>query len=260
MTTLVNVETNNVADPGLNDLERKRLAHEETAIEAGASQIGKALSVIRDQRLYRESHPTFEAYCLARWGIGRNYANKQIAVVEVTAALGTNGTQLNERQARELAPLLDSPQVLQLVWAEAVKESDGKPTAALIAEVRERFIADLQDEVDDEIERQGGTRPERATRRSPLPDAYLRQLVGLRQKAEALTRLTKDDRYTANRSIVTGRHGSTALNVLLNISATVAQLDPAILAENEEARQWWLTSLNEITEVLSDFGHTLKES
>lgn len=252
---LVNTETGEIVEIALNDLERQRLVKEETSIEAGAAQIGGALAVIRDQRLYRETHPTFEAYCHERWGITNRYANYQINATQVGEVVGT---MVPERQARELAPLLDAPQVLLLVWEDALKASGGKLTAEIIRECRERFLDDVADEVADEAERQTGVRPQ--FRRSPLPDAYSRRLHDLTRKADALVRLTQDDRYSANRAVVTGRHGSDALRALLTIGAAVAQLDPATLAANEKARQWWLTSLNEITEVLQDFGQTLKEN
>ena len=36
--------------------------------------VGKALLQIRDSRLYREKHDTFEAYCKERWGMARQTA------------------------------------------------------------------------------------------------------------------------------------------------------------------------------------------
>lgn len=42
---------------------------------------------------------------------------------------------LNERQARELAPLCDEPEVLQETWAEVVDLHGDKPTAAQVKEV-----------------------------------------------------------------------------------------------------------------------------
>ena len=38
--------------------------------------VGKALSTIRDQRLYREGFKTFKDYCKEKWGMGRNLAHK----------------------------------------------------------------------------------------------------------------------------------------------------------------------------------------
>lgn len=75
------------------ELVSTRLAELETVIERGQQtfvEVGNALAEIRDQRLYKETHATFEAYCRERWGFGRNYANKQIAAAHGVAALGTD--------------------------------------------------------------------------------------------------------------------------------------------------------------------------
>jgi len=37
-------------------------------------EVGHALLTIREGRLFRAIHPTFEAYCRARWNISRSYA------------------------------------------------------------------------------------------------------------------------------------------------------------------------------------------
>ena len=62
---------------------------------------------IRDKRLYRQSHDTFEAYCQERWKMARNYANKLISASEVVSNLGTVVPTLpsNEAQVRPLTKL-----------------------------------------------------------------------------------------------------------------------------------------------------------
>lgn len=57
---------------------------------------GRALTVIRDARLYRETHATFEAYCRERWQMSRPRAYQLIS------AAGMSTTVDNERQARAL--------------------------------------------------------------------------------------------------------------------------------------------------------------
>lgn len=44
-------------------------------------------------------------------------------------------SKLNESQARELVPLLDEPDQLREAWSEAVKRTDGTPTASAVREV-----------------------------------------------------------------------------------------------------------------------------
>ena len=51
--------------------------------------VGSALLEIRDSRLYRSTHATFEDYCRDRWKMARNYANKLILAAVVVANLGT---------------------------------------------------------------------------------------------------------------------------------------------------------------------------
>lgn len=64
----------------MNDLipsERHDLAHYEAIIERGLAtfvEVGAALLEIRGDRLYRETHATFEDYCAERWGFSRFYA------------------------------------------------------------------------------------------------------------------------------------------------------------------------------------------
>ncbi len=63
---------------------------------------GLALMAIRDKRLYREQYATFETYCRERWGMGRNYVNKQIAAAGVIENVGTIVPTMpaNEAQVR----------------------------------------------------------------------------------------------------------------------------------------------------------------
>ena len=119
----------------LTAMERSALVHEEAAIEQGASQVAKALSAIRDRRLYRQDYSTFEAYCRKRWGMTRQHVNRQIVAAEVAAALEPMGS-IPERQARELADLRDDPDQMRDVWNRANETTDGKPTAAAIREAR----------------------------------------------------------------------------------------------------------------------------
>ena len=50
-------------------------------------EVGKALAKIRDGRLYRETHATFEAYCAERWGWSRVRAHQLIESSEVAKML-----------------------------------------------------------------------------------------------------------------------------------------------------------------------------
>lgn len=108
-----------------------RLAELEKVIEHGVINIGNAMREIRDDRLYRETHSTFEDYCQERWGYGRNYINKQIAAASTAELVGTNVPIPNEAQARELTPLArERPEEAARVWDEVIEEHGKDVTAA----------------------------------------------------------------------------------------------------------------------------------
>lgn len=100
--------------------------HLDGFIEAGA-----ALVEIRDSRLYRDTYPTFEAFCAAEFGIGRAHAYRMIDAAEVVSPMGDTGALVaNERQARALAAAPPEERA-DVMAAVATK---GKPTAAAITD------------------------------------------------------------------------------------------------------------------------------
>ncbi len=115
-----------------------RLAEEEAVIERGLTtfvEVGTALMKIRDARLYRDTHETFEDYCRERWGWSRQRSLQLIDGAEV-ARLLTTTVVIPERQARELVPLMrEAPELVADAFEAAVEQSNGHPTAAVIREV-----------------------------------------------------------------------------------------------------------------------------
>lgn len=70
----------------LSPIEAERLDNLETVISSGMRsfvEVGTALAVIRDDRLYRASHRTFEAYVADKWGWSRANAQNYITAAEV---------------------------------------------------------------------------------------------------------------------------------------------------------------------------------
>jgi hypothetical protein len=124
----------------LTDAESSKLAEAEATISAGLQtfyEVGNALLLIRDARLYRQDYPTFEDYCRDKWSMGASRARQLIAAASVVANLEsvTTVTPANEAQARELAALAEEEQ--RTVWAYAVACApvvDGRPrvTSTLI--------------------------------------------------------------------------------------------------------------------------------
>ncbi|MGI5488869.1 hypothetical protein [Microtetraspora malaysiensis] len=88
---------------------------------------GHALQVIRDARLYRATHATFEDYCEDRWEISRPHAYRLIAewsLAERLHRVSPMGDKISERQVRELLPIKaqhgeDAAETVYLTVAEA---------------------------------------------------------------------------------------------------------------------------------------------
>lgn len=109
-----------------------RLGELETVIERGLTtfvEVGNAIREIRDSKLYKDSHDTFEKYCRERWGWNRNYADKQVRAADTAAVLGTFVPIPNEAVAREFAPLKSDPETMNRVWGGVVEEYGETPAA-----------------------------------------------------------------------------------------------------------------------------------
>ncbi len=128
--------------PPLNFKEKKELVRLEGNIEKHLLvfvEVGNSLAEIRDKNLYRDTHSNFEDYCRAKWGLGRNYAYKQIAAASVMENLGTFVHKpANEAQARALTGL--KPDEQQKVWQSVIDNpSPFGITAALISSAVNQF-------------------------------------------------------------------------------------------------------------------------
>lgn len=111
--------------------EAARLAELEKTIETNVALVGKALFEIREGRLYRATHKTFEEYCQTRFAMDRKYINKQIQAAAVIDNLTPMGViPQNERQARPLAKLPPDKQPEAWEKAQEKAKEEGKPLAA----------------------------------------------------------------------------------------------------------------------------------
>lgn len=127
--------------------EASRLADLEKVVERGLStfvEVGEALLAIRDERLYRLTHGTWEAYLSDRWGFSDGRWRQIKAATEVAHALSvtTGSAPTSERVARELVPIMrQDPVSLPVVMAAAQERAGERPVTAadVRAEVRERF-------------------------------------------------------------------------------------------------------------------------
>ena len=77
----------------LTTTESARLKELESLIDSNVSLVGKALFEIRESKLYKQTHGTFEDYCQERFTMSRNYINKQIKAAETVGNLETIGFQ-----------------------------------------------------------------------------------------------------------------------------------------------------------------------
>ncbi len=152
------------------DEERERL-YLERKVERAFYEAGKALQSLRDRRLYRSTHKTFEEYCRSRFGHSRQKSNYLIAAAGVYDNLTTNGCQnlpidnlttnssqilstsktsdlttnsgqilpTSERQVRPLTSLEPSQQ--REVWQQAVETAGGKvPSGRVVKDIVQQIM------------------------------------------------------------------------------------------------------------------------
>lgn len=138
-----------VADPAQLELsltERSRLKQHEEVIARTFDafvECGRSLKVIRDERLYRGTHETFEEYCREKWAFSRQRAHQLIESSEVVGNLSTMVDILpaTERQARPLVGL--PPETQREVWQQVLASApDGKITAQKVVEAARHIQAE----------------------------------------------------------------------------------------------------------------------
>jgi len=127
--------------------EQKALDSLERTIDQALAEfvnVGSALMRIRDERLYKASHPKFEEYCKARWKFSVKHAYRLIAAAKIVEQLKAGKGQVppeslptREAQVRPLAQLWETADCDPVsIWKDALKEAKGKaPTAVLISKL-----------------------------------------------------------------------------------------------------------------------------
>lgn len=125
----------------------------ERKVERAFYEAGKALTQLRERKLYRSTHKTFEEYCRDRFGHSRQKSNYLIAAAGVYDNLTTNGCQklkvddltangcqilpTSERQVRQLTQL--EPIIQCEVWHQAIAEAGGMPSGRIVKDIVERI-------------------------------------------------------------------------------------------------------------------------
>ncbi|MBE9209926.1 hypothetical protein IQ244_26215 [Nostoc sp. LEGE 06077] len=170
------IDVSAVEVPELTEQEQSDRLHLELKVERAFFEAGKALAELRDRRLYRSTHRTFEEYCRDRFGFERRHPYRLIEAAVVVdnlmqmCPIGTRteadssdeqeqsgtqaeiesseqqmcpfGTQImptSERQVRPLTKL--EPQQQQEVWQRAVQVAGGKvPSARIVTDVVQKIM------------------------------------------------------------------------------------------------------------------------
>ncbi|MBD2452348.1 hypothetical protein H6G76_35660 [Nostoc sp. FACHB-152] len=146
--------------PELSQEEQRDRARLEEKVETAFYEAGCALRELRDRRLYRSTHKTFEEYCKERFGFERRHPYRLIEaagvvdnlkkmcpiwtqknVVSKTVTVETVGTSVlptSEGQVRPLTTL--EPQEQQKAWQQAVEAVGGKvPSGRVVKDVVDKI-------------------------------------------------------------------------------------------------------------------------
>lgn len=126
-----------ITRPILNEIEQKRRDEVEARIKDGLHGAWLGLRDMRNEKLWRSTHDSFELYCQSVWGYGKGQGYHTAQAGDVVAGLLEAGATIlptKERQARELV-MLSSEEAKMVL--EVVKQSSptGKITAAHLKQV-----------------------------------------------------------------------------------------------------------------------------
>ncbi len=130
----------------LTEAELADLYRLEHKVERAFYEAGKALLELRERRLYRSTHKTWEAYCKDRFGFGRDSADTKIlasqVVEEIRESLPTNRRQILPTTLEQVRPLIKLKDALVRIdaWVKAVDENNGKvPSGRIVKGIVERL-------------------------------------------------------------------------------------------------------------------------
>jgi hypothetical protein len=133
--------------------ERDTLLECEREVEASISEFlrcGRALSTIRQKRLYRETHPTFDQYVKERWGLGVGATGTLITSYHIAEQLEEAGielpAQITQSVMRSLSKVSPVEGLRVAAWRYAVTLSPGAscPPISLLQRIT-RIIRDALD-------------------------------------------------------------------------------------------------------------------
>lgn len=135
--------------PELTEQELSDRLHLERKVERAFFEAGKALVELRDRRLYRSTHKTFEEYCRDRFGFSRRqpYHLMEAAVIfdNLVEKCERNVHILptNEWQVRPLTKL--DPDTQPEAWQQAVESANGKvPSHRIVKDAVQKIMERTQ--------------------------------------------------------------------------------------------------------------------
>jgi hypothetical protein len=131
--------------PPLPETELKRLEECEAVIRKTLQVVvfdaGAALLTIHNERLYRATHATFEAYCHDRWSISRSYAWRLVGAAERVRLLPQGAGIPRPTSEFQVRPFLSlEPEAFPKAW-KCVQEqaAGGKNTLKIIRAVARKL-------------------------------------------------------------------------------------------------------------------------
>ncbi|MCC5653709.1 hypothetical protein LC609_28805 [Nostoc sp. XA013] len=145
-TATINVTAVEVTE--LTQEEQSDRLHLERKVERAFFEAGKALIELRDRRLYRSTHKTFDEYCLDRFSYNRSRSYQLVDAAVVVDNLQKCPQIVDilptaEGQVRPMTKL--EPQEQQEVWLTAVELAGGKvPTGRIVKDVVQRIMERTQ--------------------------------------------------------------------------------------------------------------------
>ncbi|MBD2359555.1 hypothetical protein H6G41_34300 [Tolypothrix sp. FACHB-123] len=146
---VVTIDVPAVEVPELTPEEQSDRLHLERKVERAFFEAGKALAELRERRLYRSTHRTFEEYCRDRFGHSRRQSYLLMDATVVFDNLVEKCDQFDhklptaEGQIRPLTKL--EPQQQQEVWQQAVQKAGGKvPTGKIVKGIVQRIMERTQ--------------------------------------------------------------------------------------------------------------------
>ncbi|MCC5609895.1 hypothetical protein LC612_24745 [Nostoc sp. CHAB 5834] len=94
---LATITVTAVEIPELTEEEQSDRLHLERKVEKAVFEAGKALMELRDRRLYRSTHSTFEEYCKDRFGFDRRHPYR---LIEASAVFDNNKENVSKLDAK----------------------------------------------------------------------------------------------------------------------------------------------------------------